>query len=294
MGMEIFDTVRGVAQLISVSDVVDVAITSYAIYRCMKLLKDSSAMRLAKGILIILIIHQVAAACHLNTISFVLDNTFSAGVLVLAIIFQPELRRMLEQLGKGQMRKLLTGTEVDVTAIEQCITQTVAACESMSWTRTGVLMVFERQEQLSDIIKTGTRIDSEPSAELLKNIFFKNSPLHDGALIVREGRLYAAGCVLPLSANQNLSRDLGTRHRAAVGMSEVSDAVIVIVSEETGSISVAIGGMLKRHLSPETLRKILTAELMPEEKEPEKPQRKGFLPAKKPDNARQGRKGKSK
>ena len=173
MGMEIFDTVRGVAQLISVSDVVDVAITSYAIYRCMKLLKDSSAMRLAKGILIILIIQQVAAACHLNTISFVLDNTFSAGVLVLAIIFQPELRRMLEQLGKGQMRKLLTGTEVDVTAIEQCITQTVAACESMSWTRTGVLMVFERQEQLSDIIKTGTRIDSEPSAELLKNIFFK-------------------------------------------------------------------------------------------------------------------------
>ena len=123
MGMEIFDTVRGVAQLISVSDVVDVAITSYAIYRCMKLLKDSSAMRLAKGILIILIIQQVAAACHLNTISFVLDNTFSAGVLVLAIIFQPELRRMLEQLGKGQMRKLLTGTEVDVTAIEQCVSR---------------------------------------------------------------------------------------------------------------------------------------------------------------------------
>ena len=200
---------------------------------------------------------------------------------------------MLEQLGKGQgqLRKFLTGTEVDVVAIDQCINQTVSACESMSWTRTGALMVFERQERLSEIINTGTRIDAEPSEALIKNIFFHNSPLHDGALVVRDGRLYAAGCVLPLSSSQALSRDLGTRHRAAVGMSEASDAVLVVVSEETGAISVAIGGMLKRHLSPETLRKILVAELTPEQKEEPK-KRKGLLPHKQKSNAE--RKGKSK
>lgn len=292
--MEVLATIQGTLQLINIGDVVDVAIMSYLIYRCMKLLQGSSAMRLAKGILIIMIVQQIAKACQLNTISFVLNNAFNSGIIVLAIIFQPELRRMLEQLGKqGQMRKLLTGAEIDATAIEQCISQTVSACESMSWTRTGVLMVFERQERLSEIIKTGTLIDAEPSAELLKNIFFKNSPLHDGALVVRDGRLCAAGCVLPLSNNQNLSRDLGTRHRAAIGMSEVSDAVLVIVSEETGSISVAIGGMLKRHLSPDTLRKILTAELMPEDKTPQK-KRKGFLPGPKQKASKQGRKGKSK
>lgn len=281
-------------QLISVQDVIDMGIMAYVIYRGMKLLKDTSAMRLAKGILIIFITQIVAENLQLNTVSWILRQVFSFGALFLAIVFQPELRRMLEQLGKGQgqLRKFLTGTEVDIVAIDQCINQTVLACESMSWTRTGALMVFERQERISEIINTGTRIDAEPSAELIKNIFFHNSPLHDGALVVREGRLFSAGCVLPLSGNQTLSRDLGTRHRAAVGMSEVSDAVLVVVSEETGAISVAIGGMLKRHLSPETLRKILVAELTPEEKTETPKKRKGFLQRKPKDNAE--RKGKSK
>ena len=263
-------------QLISIQDVIDMGIMAYVIYRGMKLLKDTSAMRLAKGILIIFITQIVAENLQLNTVSWILRQVFSFGALFLAIVFQPELRRMLEQLGKGQgqLRKFLTGTEVDIVAIDQCINQTVLACESMSWTRTGALMVFERQERISEIINTGTRIDAEPSAELIKNIFFHNSPLHDGALVVREGRLFSAGCVLPLSGNQTLSRDLGTRHRAAVGMSEVSDAVLVVVSEETGAISVAIGGMLKRHLSPETLRKILVAELTPEEKNRDAPKTK--------------------
>lgn len=276
-------------QLISIRDLIDMAIMAYIIYRGIKLLKDTSAMRLAKGILIIFAAQIAAEYLQLNTVSWILQQIFSFGALFLAIVFQPELRRMLEQLGKGQgqLRKFLTGSEVDIVAIDQCINQTVTACESMSWTRTGALMVFERQERLSEIINTGTRIDAEPSAELIKNIFFHNSPLHDGALIVREGRLFSAGCVLPLSANQNLSRELGTRHRAAVGMSEASDAVLVVVSEETGAISVAIGGMLKRHLSPETLRKILVAELTPEQKE--EPQRKGFLPRKtKKDAERKG------
>ncbi len=147
------------------------------------------------------------------------------------------------------------------------ITATVSACADMSRTKTGALIVFERRERLGEIISTGTMVDAAPSAELIKNIFFKNSPLHDGAMIVRAGRVCAAaGCVLPLSGNQSLSRDLGTRHRAAVGMSESADSVLVVVSEETGSISVAIGGMLKRHLSPDMLRKLLENELLDSEK----------------------------
>lgn len=145
------------------------------------------------------------------------------------------------------------------------IVATVSACADMSRTKTGALIVFERKERLGEIIATGTRVDAAPSAELIKNIFFKNSPLHDGAMIVRAGRVCAAGCVLPLSGNQGLSRDLGTRHRAAVGMSETADSVLVVVSEETGAISVAIGGMLKRHLSPEILQKMLESELLGDE-----------------------------
>ena len=158
---------------------------------------------------------------------------------------------------------LIPDTDPDV--VESMIVATVSACADMSRTKTGALIVFERKERLGEIIATGTRVDAAPSAELIKNIFFKNSPLHDGAMIVRAGRGCAAGCVLPLSGNQGLSRDLGTRHRAAVGMSETADSVLVVVSEETGAISVAIGGMLKRHLSPEILQKMLESELLGDE-----------------------------
>ena len=178
--------------------------------------------------------------------------------------FSPELRRLLEQIGKGNLsRMLIPDTDPDV--VESMIVATVSACADMSRTKTGALIVFERKERLGEIIATGTRVDAAPSAELIKNIFFKNSPLHDGAMIVRAGRVCAAGCVLPLSGNQGLSRDLGTRHRAAVGMSETADSVLVVVSEETGAISVAIGGMLKRHLSPEILQKMLESELLGDE-----------------------------
>lgn len=171
--LETLGTLQRCIQLISIQDLIDMGIIAYVIYRGMKLLKDTSAMRLAKGILIIFAAQIVAESLQLNTVSWILQQVFSFGALFLAIVFQPELRRMLEQLGKGQgqLRKFLTGTEVDVVAIEQCINQTVAACESMSWTRTGALMVFERQERLSEIITTGTRIDAEPSEPLIKNIF---------------------------------------------------------------------------------------------------------------------------
>ncbi|HIX10161.1 MAG TPA: diadenylate cyclase CdaA [Candidatus Agathobaculum pullistercoris] len=252
-------------------DVIDILIVAYIIYRLMKLLKDTSAARLAKGVIWLLLIFLVATLAGLNTISFILRNSLGLGVTAAIVIFQPELRRLLEQLGKGNFSSLLVSAN-DPAAVEAAINATVKACSDMSRSKTGVLIVFERKERLGEIVSTGTVMDAEPSPELLKNIFFKNSPLHDGALIMREGRICAAGCVLPLSGNQNLSRDLGTRHRAAVGMSESSDSVLVVVSEETGAISVAIGGMLKRHLSPEVLRKVLEAELITDDK----PDKKGI------------------
>ena len=256
-------------QTVGIMDVVDILIVAYIIYRLMKLLKDTSAARLAKGVIWLLLIFLVASVAGLTTISFILQTSLGIGVTAAIVIFQPELRRLLEQLGKGNLSGLLTSAN-DPDAAEAAIDATVKACADMSRTKTGVLIVFERKERLGEIIATGTMVDAEPSAELLKNIFFKNSPLHDGALIMRDGRICAAGCVLPLSGNQNLSRDLGTRHRAAVGMSESSDSVLVVVSEETGAISVAIGGMLKRHLSPEVLKKVLESELL----EPEKPDKR--------------------
>ena len=252
-------------------DVIDILIVAYIIYRLMKLLKDTSAARLAKGVIWLLLIFLVATLAGLNTISFILRNSLGLGVTAAIVIFQPELRRLLEQLGKGNFSSLLVSAN-DPAAVEAAINATVKACSDMSKSKTGVLIVFERKERLGEIVSTGTVMDAEPSPELLKNIFFKNSPLHDGALIMREGRICAAGCVLPLSGNQNLSRDLGTRHRAAVGMSESSDSVLVVVSEETGAISVTIGGMLKRHLSPEVLRKVLEAELITDDK----PDKKGI------------------
>lgn len=248
----------------SITDVIDIAIVAFLVYHLIRFVKNTSAERLLKGVVILLAAQLIASRAYLNTISFVLEKTFYYGVIALLIVFQPELRRLLEQIGMGHVTRFLVRRENGQTEIDFAIAQTVLACESMSWSRTGALMVFERMEKLGEITKTGTRIDAEPSAELIKNIFYPKSPLHDGAMLLRDGRIHSAGCVLPLSKNQSLSRDLGTRHRSAVGMSEVSDAVVVIVSEETGAISVAIGGMLKRQLDSETLRKILEAELITE------------------------------
>ncbi len=191
---------------------------------------------------------------------------FSLGALALIVLFQPEIRRLIDQLGSSRWRSFNPFARTQqVSAIENAIAQTVLACTEMSKTRTGVLIVFEREMALDDIARTGTIVDARVSSELLKNIFFVKAAMHDGAVIMRDGRLLAGGCMLPLSKNVNLSRDLGMRHRAGIGMSENSDAVVVIVSEETGTISVAIGGLLKRHLMPETLEKLLINELVPQE-----------------------------
>lgn len=188
------------------------------------------------------------------------------GVLVLVVLFQPELRKLLERVGSSAIMNIFGKAEVS-REMELAINRTISACEDMSKARTGALIIFERELKLDDTIKTGTTINADLNTELLKNIFFPNTPLHDGAVIVREGRIAAAGCILPNSSNPNISKELGTRHRAGIGMSEVSDAVVVVVSEETGSISVAVDGMLKRHLAHDTFEKILRNELMPESEE---------------------------
>ena len=199
---------------ISFIDIIDILIVAYIIYRIMKLLKDTSAERLIKGIIILVGIMLLASMLHLTMISWLLQQALNVGLFAIVVVFQPELRRLLEQIGKGNFSRLIVPADAP-DEVESMITATVSACADMSRTKTGALIVFERRERLGEIISTGTMVDAAPSAELIKNIFFKNSPLHDGAMIVRAGRVCAAGCVLPLSGNQSLSRDLGTRHRAA-------------------------------------------------------------------------------
>lgn len=250
--------------LIRPVDLLDMAIIAYLVFRLLKLVKSKRAENILKGVAIFLLALWVSQALQLNAINYVLTHIVEWGVLALIIVFQPEIRQLLENLGGRNIRLLqLFSPEIRATELEQAIDQTVIACTALSKSRTGVLIVFERKLLLDDIVRTGTTLDAAVSSELLKNIFFVKAPMHDGAVIIRDGRILGAGCMLPLSKNTNLSRDLGMRHRAGIGMSENSDAVVVIVSEETGSISVALGGMLKRHLMPETLSKLLRNELMP-------------------------------
>ncbi|MBQ9492530.1 MAG: diadenylate cyclase CdaA [Oscillibacter sp.] len=248
----------------------DIAVMVYVLYRVLLLVRKTRAVSLLKGLLVFLGVLLVSTIFQLHGINYIMNRLVDWGVLALIILFQPEIRRILEQMGSRRFMAILTPT-VSAGLMEQVISQTVLACTEMSQSRTGALIVFEREIKLDELVRSGTVLDASVSGELLKNIFFVKAPLHDGAVIVRNGRILGAGCVLPLSRNVNLSRDLGTRHRAGIGMSENSDAVIVIVSEETGTISVANGGMLKRHLKAETLENLLRNELLtPEETETRK------------------------
>ena len=264
--------------LLKITDLVDVAIIVFLVYKLLSLVKSTRAENILKGVGIFLLALGLSTALELRAVSYILSHVVEWGILALIILFQPEIRQILERLGSKNIRLMrVFRPEKEITEMEKAIDQTVVACSELSRTKTGVLMVFERNINLDDIVRTGTELDCTVVSELLKNIFFVKAPMHDGAVIVRHGRIIGGGCMLPLSRNVNLSRDLGMRHRAGIGMSENSDAVVVIVSEETGSISVAIGGMLKRHLMPETLSQLLRNELMPPEEEPDKPQRLPIL-----------------
>ena len=249
---------------LQVTDILDIGIMVFVMYHLFLLVRSTKAASLLKGLFVFLAALVLSGLLQLNGINFILSRMVEWGVLALIILFQPEIRRILEEMGSRRFMAFFTHSEV-ASSMEQTISQTVLACTEMSQSRTGVLIVFEREILLDDMARSGTVLDASVSSELLKNIFFVKAPMHDGAVIVRQGRVLAAGCMLPLSKNVNLSRDLGMRHRAGIGMSENSDAEVVIVSEETGSISVAIGGMLKRHLKPETLENLLRNELLPQD-----------------------------
>lgn len=254
----------GIVQKMQISDYVDIILVAVLIYKLLPLLRTPSIMRITRTVVILVLIAWGTDFLDLYTLNWILSQFLAIGLLTFVVLFQPELRRMLDHLANMKLAKFF-GTSRPVQEMDQVIAQTVMACEALSQKKEGALIVFAREQQLEEYFKTGTQIDAQVSEQLLRNIFFKNSPLHDGALIIRESRIAAAGCVLPLSENYQLSADLGTRHRAGVGMSEVSDAVVVVVSEETGAISVAVGGMLKRHLAPQTLAQLLKKELCPGE-----------------------------
>ena len=256
--------------MLKVTDILDIAIMVFVFYKALTLIQSTRAASLLKGVLVFLAALMLSMVLNMNSINFIMNQLVRWGVVALIVLFQPEIRRILEEVASRRFIAFFSRAEAG-TAVEQAIDQTVLACTEMSQSRTGALIVFERENLLDDMVRSGTVLDAAVSSELLKNIFFVKAPMHDGAVIVRNGRVLGAGCMLPLSKNVNLSRELGMRHRAGIGMSENADAVVVIVSEETGSISVAIGGMLKRHLKPETLANILRNELLPQEAGEDKP-----------------------
>ena len=256
---------------IKIADLVDLAILSFVIYKILWFMRKTSSGRVLRGVTLLILAMWLATYVSLTATSFLLNKLVEWGILVLVILFQPEIRRFLERMGSSSLGQVFAASRTSPMDLESAIDQTVEAYTSMSKDKVGALMVFERKNLLDDVIKTGTALDCSISSELLKNLFWNKAPLHDGAVIVRDGRIVGAGCMLPLSGNVNLSRDLGMRHRAGIGMSEHSDAVVIIVSEETGSISAAMGGMLKRHLAPETLERLLRNELTEEDSGEERP-----------------------
>lgn len=261
--------------IFSVRDALDILIMAYLIYQAVKLVRETRAAQLVKGIAVMFLFYFVSKSLKLKMLSFLMDYVLSVGLFALVVVFQPELRRALEQVGRSRIGKLQVfssglSEQEKQDGWTRFIDALMEEVPSLSRQRIGALMVIEMQTKLGEIIKTGTIVDADPSAELIGNIFFPNSPLHDGAMIVRDGRLHAAGCFLPLSDNSEISRELGTRHRAALGMSEVSDALVVVVSEETGYVTVCRNGRLERGVSMERLREALTSALTPDPEGSEK------------------------
>ena len=248
------------------SDFLDIIVVAFLIYKILPLFRSSRTAQILKAIFFLFVAVWLTEGLHMHMTNFLLGQVTTVGLLALVVLFQPELRRLLDHLGNVKIAKIFATaqTSLDMSGV---ITQTVMACEQLSREKTGALIVFPRDNSLEEFVKSGTNIDGQVSEQLIRNIFVPKASWHDGAMIIRDGRVTAAGCVLPLSESNRLSSDLGTRHRAGVGMSEVSDAVVVIVSEERGTISVAVGGMLKQHLAPKMLERILRSELMPEEAE---------------------------
>ena len=245
-------------------DFLDILIVAFLIYKLLPLFRSTGTARIGGVVVAVVVISWLTEVLQLHTLNYILSQLLAVGLIALVVLFQPELRRMIDHMTNIKLKSFL-GIRKPEQEMLPVILQTVRACEIMGAERVGALIVFERDSRLDEYFKTGTMIDGQVSEQLIRNVFFPKAALHDGAVVIRSGRVTAAGCVLPLSESHHLSPDLGTRHRAAVGISEVTDAVTVVVSEETGAISVAVGGMLKRHLAPEMLERLLRNELCPEE-----------------------------
>ena len=259
-------------------DTLDILLVALFIYFLIRLVRDSRAEQLIKGILLLGLLYLAAYLLNLTTVLFLLKANFDNGLLVLVVIFQPEIRRALEQAGHsrvGLLRVFGDLNQMDSTALldqwNKAIEATADAVEILQRQKMGALIVMERSTRLGEIVRSGTVIEAEPSGELISNIFFNKAPLHDGAMIIRDGRIYAAGCILPLTDNLQISRELGTRHRAGVGMSENSDCVVVILSEETGAISLAESGELTRNYTQDSLIKALEERIRWNKQESKKP-----------------------
>ena len=262
--MTLLNSFLDIVRTIRLNDIIDIAIMAFIFYKVLYFLARTGSGRVMRGILLLVLVLLLAKALDLYVVNYIFGRTFELGVLALLVIFQPEIRSLVEKV--GGITKFIPGRS-SPKDVEDAIAQVVLACRDLSESKTGALIVFERDNTLDEPIKTGTLIHSDVKAELLKNIFYPNTPLHDGAVIIRGGRIEAASCMLPLTSQTHLSRELGMRHRAGIGMSEASDAVVVVVSEESGSISVAVEGILKRHLTAETFERILKNELLQDQEE---------------------------
>lgn len=249
--------IQGFISSFRLLDVVDILLVAFFLYKMLILIRNTRAVALIKGLIVLGAVTVISSSHFLNlhVINWMLQQGMMVIMFALPVVFQPELRRALEQIGRGRL--IRSSQVVDMEALERLLDEIVAVTESMSKTHTGALIVFERDVGLNDYIDTGIQIDGKVSRELLGNIFIPNTPLHDGAVIIRDDRIMAAGCLLPLTSDRSLSTELGTRHRAAIGISELADAVVVVVSEETGSISYTYGGHIYRHLDGTALRNVL-------------------------------------
>lgn len=249
------DVMDNIASGIGIIDIIDILLVAFLIYKILGFIRESRAEQLVKGLLLLILATWVSNILHLYTLNWILQGTMTLGFVALVVVFQPELRRALERVGRGKWMPAFR--QMDKSEAKSIVSEFVKAIEDGSKKKTGMLIIFEQKTSLTDICETGTIINSAVSAELIGNLFYVGSPLHDGAVVVRGRKLYAAGCVLPLTDNKDLSKDLGTRHRAGLGISEKSDALVIIVSEESGIISLAKDGVITRYLDGKAVEKEL-------------------------------------
>ncbi len=276
---DIWENLISVWRTMGIIDYIDILLLAYLIYKGIKIVKETRAVQLVKGIVVIVVLFFVVNQLQLKAMGVIMETFINVGIVAILIVFQPELRRILERVGRTKVKGIALGfdnrNDSTNTDVVNCIEAVCSACEQLSQTATGALIVFERETKLGEQIDTGTILNAVPSTEMIGNIFFPNTPLHDGAKIIRDSKIYAAGCFLPKPQKEELiSKALGSRHRAAIGMSEVSDSVVIIVSEETGTISIAENGSLTRFYTKDTLRKLLTERLIPEKPEGKKRDKK--------------------